>query len=118
MRGPAGGLLTERSDIIFYCHFFMTLPLRNHFGEEYSSWEDAWGFVCVWLCVFLPRVPGGRRSLSDRAGSAEGPSRPVPSCQRSVPPRIKLLSGLQIRTGLQFLAVGSVVEVFPATVSF
>lgn len=71
LRGPAGGMLTKRSYIIFYCHFFMTLPLRNNFWEEWCL-----GFsVCGCLFVCFSAFCSWRREigLTNGVGSAEGP---------------------------------------------
>lgn len=73
--------------------------------------------LAVWLVFFcLLFLKEGDRCLTNGVGSAESPCDSVPLFKRSILPQIKLLSVLQIRTGLQFLAVESIVEVFPATV--
>lgn len=80
------------------------------------------GVFCVWLliCLFfcLLFLKEGDSCLLNGVGSAEGPFDSVSLFKCSVLPQIKLLSVLQIRTGLQFLAVESIVEVIPATVVF
>lgn len=77
------------------------------------------GVSYVQLVVFLPLLlKEGDCHLANAVGSAEGPCDSAPSFKRSAPPPIELLSVLQIRTGLQFLAGEGTVEVFPATVVF